>query len=374
MSASESDVQRKPARAAGTISFLNLFGTPIRLHFTFLLLFIFLVFIGIGEKQSGPQTAIYVTAIFGSVMLHEIAHAIMARRFGIRTLEIVMFPIGGLSRLERVPSASQEFWVALAGPVLNLAIGVGLLAWQGNFFPLDTLREPTDANLLERIAVGNLVIGAFNLLPAYPMDGGRILRSIVSLFRPEEVATQLAASTGKMLAVGMVLSGLLSSNFVLVFTALFVYLGAMQEGNAARGKLFTSGRAVRDAMITDFRSLAHGSSIRDAGDLLLATAQHDFPVTLGSQVLGLLSRSALMRAMMREGPEAYVSGAMERDYIRLSPQTDLSDALQRMAERRAPALVMDDEDQLVGMLTPEHLSEFILLKQMSSIQARSQAK
>lgn len=364
----------KTARIAGTVSFLNLFGVPIRLHFTFLLLLVFLVFIGVGEKQSGPQTAIYVGAIFFSVMLHEVAHALVARRFGIRTLEIIMFPIGGVSRLERLPKAFQELWVALAGPALNLALGVGLLASQHNFIPLATLREPTDANLVERIAVGNLLIGLFNLLPAYPMDGGRILRAIVSLYRPEEVATQVAASTGKMLAVGMLLFGLLSSNFFLVFISLFVYLGAMQEGAAARGKILTSGRQVREAMITDFRALPHGSTVRDAGDLLLATSQHDFPVMLGNQVLGLLSRAALMRALLRDGPEAYVSGAMDREFPRLSPEMDLSDAMQKVAELRGPALVMDDEDKLVGMLTPEHLSEYILLKHMTAIQSRSQGR
>ncbi|MDQ6700655.1 MAG: M50 family metallopeptidase, partial [Acidobacteriota bacterium] len=180
MAVSESEVQRKTVRSVGTINFLNFFGIPIRLHFTFLLMLIFLVIVGVGEKQSGPQTALYVFAIFASVMLHELAHVTVAWLFGIRTLEIVMFPIGGISRLERLPKASQELWVALAGPLLNLAAGFALLASQHEFLPLEALREPTDANLLQRIAVGNLLIGVFNLLPAYPMDGGRILRAIVS--------------------------------------------------------------------------------------------------------------------------------------------------------------------------------------------------
>jgi len=364
----------KTARIAGTVSFLNLFGVPIRLHFTFLLLLVFLVFIGVGEKQSGPQTAVYVGAIFLSVMLHEVAHALVARRFGIRTLEIIMFPIGGVSRLERLPKATQELWVALAGPVLNLALGVALLASQHNFIPLETLREPTDANLMERIALGNLLIGLFNLLPAYPMDGGRILRAIVSRYRPEEVATQVAAGTGKTLAIGMLLFGLLSSNFFLVFISLFVYLGALQEGAAARGRLLTGGRPVREAMITDFRALPHGSTVREAGELLLATSQHDFPVTLGNQVLGLLSRATLLRAILRDGPEAYVSGAMDREFPRLSPETDLSEAMQKMAELRGPALVMNDDGELAGMLTPEHLSEYMLLKQLTAIQSKSQPK
>ncbi len=374
MAVSESEVQRKTVRSAGTINFFNFFGIPIRLHFTFLLMLIFLVIVGVGEKQSGPQTALYVFAIFASVMLHELAHVTVAWLFGIRTLEIVMFPIGGISRLERLPKASQELWVALAGPLLNLAAGFALLASQYEFLPLEALREPTDANLLQRIAVGNVLIGLFNLLPAYPMDGGRILRSIVSFYKPEDVASQLAATMGKTLAVGILLFGLLSSNFALVFVSLFVYLGAMQEGNASRGKLFTAGRSVREAMIRHFHTLPHGSNIRDAGDLLLATAQHDFPVTLGRQVLGLLNRAALVRAMMREGPEAYVSGAIDREFLRFSPETDLSAAMQQMSERRSTALIMNEDDELLGMLTPEHLTEFILLKQVATIHSRTRAE
>src|SRR5438876_8764876 len=117
---------------AGSVGVLKIFGVPIRLHFTFLLLLVFLLFIGIGERQSGASTAIYILALFGSVLLHELGHALVARRYGIRTVEIVMFPIGGLSRPDRPPKAREELWIALAGPSVNLLIaaGIALWAWQ----------------------------------------------------------------------------------------------------------------------------------------------------------------------------------------------------------------------------------------------------
>ena len=148
-------------------------------------------------------------------------------------------------------------------------------------------------------------------------------------------------------------------------------LGAFQEGAAARGRIFTSGYPVEAAMITDFRTLAHGETIRDAGNLLLATSQHDFPVIHGGQVVGLLSRSALLRAMMAEGPQAYVAGAMDREFRRFTPGDPLSQALPLVSPSGSCALVMDG-DKLVGMLTSENLSEFILLRQATAAQAKSQ--
>src|SRR6266542_2109079 len=194
----------------GSVGFFTIFGVPVRLHFTFLLLLVFLLFIGIGERQSGASTAIYILALFGSVLLHELGHALVARYYGIRTVEIIMFPIGGVSRPDRPPKAREELWIGLAGPAVNFLIAIALWAWQGGrLAALSELLEPTDANLAQRIGVGNLMLALFNLLPAYPMDGGRVLRSLLARWRPEDEATRMSAATGQALAVGLGLFGLL---------------------------------------------------------------------------------------------------------------------------------------------------------------------
>ena len=357
----------------GSVGIFTIFGVPVRLHFTFLLLLVFLLFIGIGERQSGASTAVYILALFGSVLLHELGHALVARYFGIRTVEIVMFPIGGVSRPDRPPKAREELWIGLAGPTVNLLIAgsIAFWAWQGNrLTPLSELLQPTDANLAQRIGVGNLVLALFNLLPAYPMDGGRMLRSLLARRRPEDEATKISAATGQALAVGLGLFGLLSANFMLVFIAMFVYLGAQQEGAVARGRILTTGFPVRAAMVTDFRTLQHGDTIRDAGNLLLATSQQDFPVMHGDSVVGLLTRSALIRAMLSQGPEAYVAGAMDRNFVRVPPEMDLSEAFTKSSG--TCALVMD-EDKLLGLLTAENLSEFLVLRQINLIQEKNRA-
>jgi len=357
----------------GSIGSLTLFGVPVRMHFTFVLLLVFLLFIGIGGSQSAATTVVYIVALFGSVLLHELGHTLAARRYGIRTIEIVMFPIGGVSRPERQPRAHEELWIAIAGPMVNLLIAGALLVWvaaQHGFVALEQLRDPTDANLAQRIALGNLVLCVFNLLPAYPMDGGRILRSLLARRKPEEEATRIAARAGEALAVLMGLAGLLWGNFMLVFVAMFVYLGALQEASAARGRIFTSGFPVRAAMIKDFRTLAHGATVREAGDLLVSTPQHDFPVVHGGEVVGLLTRAALVRAMLKEGPDAYVASAMVRDFPRVSPDQPLTDVLPLASAPGRVALVFEDDGRLVGLLTSDNLLQFILLRQAAVAQQK----
>jgi Zn-dependent protease/CBS domain-containing protein len=358
--------KQKSEFSAGSIGTFSVFGVPIRLHFTFVLLLIFLLFIGIGQRQSGLSTVIYILALFASVLLHEVGHTLVARHYGIRTIEIVMFPIGGVSRPERRPAAREELWIGLAGPLVNLLIAAVLLGWmyvREGWVAIEQLREPTDANLVERVALGNLLLFAFNLLPAYPMDGGRILRALLARWRTEDDATRIAAGAGQILAVFLGLAGLLAGNFMLLFVALFIYLGASQEGATARGRIFTTGFPARAAMITDFRTLQHGQTIREAGELLLATSQHDFPVMHGDRVIGLLTRAGLVRAMMTDGGDAYVSSAMDREFQQVSPEMPLAEALPKLAAPGACALVLDGEGRLLGLLTSENLSEFVLLRQ-----------
>ena len=355
---------KQAAAMSGTIGVLRLFGVPVRLHFTFVLLAVFLIMVGVSGDQSAMVTVLYIGALFGSVLLHELGHALVSKRYGIKTLEIVMFPIGGLARLERMPKAREELWIALAGPLVNVVIAAaifGFIAVRNHPVNLPELLRPTDANLAERIAFGNLILAAFNMIPAFPMDGGRILRSLLARNRSEEEATRLAARAGRALAMLMGFYGLLTMHFMLIFIAFFVYLGATQESAAASGRALVQGIPVREAMITDYRTLEHGDTIRDAANLLLSTSQQDFPVMHGGKVIGLLGRNALLRAMATSGPDGYVAGTMARDFVAISPHMDLAEALPVVANAGTCALVLEN-DNLLGLLTTENLSEFLLLR------------
>lgn len=349
----------------GSILSIRIFGVPVRFHFTFVLLVVFLIAVGL-EGPSGAEAAIYVLALFASVLLHELGHALVSRRYGIGTEEIVMFPIGGVARLERNPKPREELWIALAGPVVNIIIAAALLgtaAALNGTIDVEKIFARKSGDLIGQIAAGNIVLALFNLLPAFPMDGGRILRAMLALKKGETAATETAARAGRVLAILMGLYGLVSANFLLVFVAFFVYLGAVQENAAVIGRALLEGVPVRMAMITDYRTLSHGDTIRDAANLLLSTSQQDFPVMLGDQVLGLLGRGALLRAMAQEGPDAYVASVMDREFWALNPESPLSDAMPMLAQSGNCMLVMQ-EGKLLGMITTENVTEFLLLKRM----------
>jgi stage IV sporulation protein FB len=355
-------------RTAGTLGGFRLLGVPVRLHFTFLLLLIFLLSAGASGREPGGSYALLLIGLFASVLVHELAHALVAGRFGVRTTEIVMFPLGGISRMERPLKPVEEMWVSVAGPMTNLILGgaiLGYLAWTHHPMEIkwSELIEGTDQNLLVRLAFGNLLLGSFNMLPAFPMDGGRTLRAVLSFVRPEAEATRVAAWMGRALAIAMILYGLLAPQFMLVFFGVFIYLGAAQEATAAVSRTMTQGVPVRAAMITDFRTLSHGDTIRDAANLLLSTTQQDFPVVHGDQVIGLLSRNLLLRALAKEGPDAYVAGVMDREFLRLDPDTDLAKAMPLMPQAGPCALVMEG-DKVVGLLTTDNLSEFVMLRRI----------
>jgi Zn-dependent protease/CBS domain-containing protein len=341
-------------------------GVPVRLHFTFILLMVFLVVTDLGSREASASYAIFIIGLFTSVLLHELAHAYVGIRFGVRTSEIVMFPIGGLSRMERPLKPVEELWIAFAGPLVNILISAGLfgyMLYMHMAVPIkgSDLLQPTDANALARLAYGNLILAAFNLLPAFPMDGGRILRALLSYIRPEDEATRIAAWMGRMLAISMGLYGLLAGQFMLVFFAFFIYLGAAQESAAAMGRTLTHGIPVRAAMITEFRTLDHGNTVRDAANMLLSTHQQDFPVIHSGQVVGLLGRNLLLKALAAEGPDAYVAGVMDRDFLAIEPGMDLAEVLPMMARAGRCAMVMDS-NKLLGLLTSDNLSEFLLLR------------
>lgn len=359
-----SETAQPSTRVAGIFGTIPILGVPVRLHLTFWAVIGFLILSGVGESRSSLTYFLYVLGIFGSVAIHELSHGLASMACGVRTLEVVMFPIGGVPRLNRALRPAEELVIALAGPLANflLAGGFYLVATRSNL-PVSTsnLLLPTNDNIAAQLVFGNLALACFNLLPAFPMDGGRMFRSILAMFRTEDEATRIAAWAGRMLAFSLAVYALFSGVYALVFAAFFIYIGAAQEAAAALGKTLTQGIPVRAAMMTEFRTLPHGATIRDAVNLTLATSQQDFPIMHGALISGLLNRNTILRALAAQGPDAYVAGAMERSFLALSPEYDLAQALPLMARSSTCALVMQG-DQLVGLLTVDNLSKFLQMR------------
>jgi Zn-dependent protease/CBS domain-containing protein len=341
-------------------------GIPVRFHFTFHILMILLLSAGMSAPEYIAGYWLYLIGLFASAMLHEAAHMLAGRWFGAQTAEIVIYPLGGQFRFERALKPVEELCVSLSGPLVNLALALGIFQYltrthQTADVKFSALIQPSDDSVLARLALANLLIASFNLLPAFPMDGGRILRALLTPMRRETQAARAATWAGRMLAMMLGLYGLLAQQYILVFLAFFVYLGAARESTATENRVMTSGVPVRSAMIREFHKLTHGDTIRDAANLLLATAQKDFPVVHGDNVVGLLNRGLLLRALARQGPNTYVAGVMDREFLRLEPGMELADALSMIAPSGPCALVMEGNN-LVGLLNSDNLSEFVLFR------------
>jgi Zn-dependent protease/predicted transcriptional regulator len=338
-------------------------GIPIRIHFTFLLLLLWFGFAATTRGESPLRAVIFLALLFACVALHELGHAAMARRFGVRTREIVLYPIGGIARLENIPGGKAELLIALAGPAVNLFLSLalgGVILGLG----LPPFAEPqnvfTAGSMLQQLLVANITLFVFNLVPAFPMDGGRVLRASLSLAFPDERATTVAAAIGQGIAVLLGALGLFSSNWVLLFIALFVFLGAGQEAAFHRQRAMVLGKKARDAMITRFETLAPQDSLGRAAEHLVATHQADFPVLdAWNRVAGVLSRAKLMRGLAKEGSSGAVMDAMDREFPVAAPGDDLEEVLRILqGAPHVPVIVLDD-GRLVGMITLENLTEFI---------------
>lgn len=306
----------------------------------------------------------FIVALFACVVLHEYGHALTARRFGIRTKDITLLPIGGVARLERMPEEPrQEFSVAIAGPAVNVAIAAVLFLWlvaASAFEPLSTL-SLTQGSFVERLMVANVWLVLFNLIPAFPMDGGRVVRALLAGRMEYTRATRIAAGLGRGFAYLFGILGLFTNPF-LIFVALFVWIGAAQEAGAAQVRSSFSGIPVQRAMITDFRTLSPDDTLARAVQLILSGAQQDFPVIHGRSVVGVLTRQDLLLALARHGEQQPVGEVMRRDIQTADSSDMLAGVFERLQECGCHTLPVVHSGELVGLVTAENLGEFVMIQ------------
>jgi Zn-dependent protease/predicted transcriptional regulator len=345
----------------------RIMGIDVYIHVTFLLL---LGFVGVVHWLDGRTAGAALTGVlffcglFLCVLLHEYGHALAARRYGIGTRDITLLPIGGVARLERMPDKpSQELVVALAGPLVNVVIAAGLymgLQMSGTWQPLGTLTTTT-GNLVERLMTVNIFLVLFNLLPAFPMDGGRVLRALLAMRMDYARATGIAASIGQGMAFLFGAVGLFT-NPMLLFIAFFVWIGAAQEAAAVQMKTALGGCLVRDAMQTEFRTLSPQDSLGEAARLLLAGSQQDFPVVEHGRLAGMLPHATLLRALGEQGEGARVGSAMEREFEAVEANELLDWAMAHVNPDRGFSRPVLHKGQLVGLLTAENVGEFFMVR------------
>jgi Zn-dependent protease/CBS domain-containing protein len=296
--------------------------------------------------------------------MHEYGHALTARKFGIKTRDITLYPIGGVARLERMPEKPiEELWVALAGPAVNVVIAAvlfGYLILTRTFEPLTNLTVST-GSFVERLMIVNLWLVGFNLIPAFPMDGGRVLRALLGLRMEYVRATQVAASVGQGFAFLFGIIGLFS-NPMLLFIAFFVWMGASQEASMVQMKNSISGIPVTRAMLTDFEVLNPGDNLSRVVDLILAGSQHDFPVMQNERVIGILDRDTFMQALSKNGQDTPVVDIMRRNLIEVDSHDMVESALMKLQKYGSKTLPVMHNGKLVGLLTSENVTEYLMIR------------
>jgi Zn-dependent protease/predicted transcriptional regulator len=343
-------------------------GVNIYLHATLLIL---VAWIGYEyyawrhQVRDVIEGTLFIVCFFGIVLLHELGHALAARHYHIRTPDITLLPIGGLARMERMPERPhQELMVALAGPAVNVLLA---LVYWGTISPLSVLVPPQDfrwvgGHFLEKLVWTNVAMAAFNLMPAFPMDGGRVLRALLAMRLGYTRATRWAADIGQVMAFAFGALGLYAMHPLWVFIALFVYLGAEQEAEIVRVKSALAGVPIQRVMITDFRSLAPQDLLQRAVEHTLAGFQQDFPVLDGGRVVGVLTRRDLIAALTRRGQAAPVAEAMRREFQTASPEEEAETVFARLDAAGCHSLPVVEHDRLVGIVTAEIVGEYLMIQ------------
>ncbi len=345
----------------------NFAGIDVKVHVTFLLILAWVAFTHWQAERSVEAVVgglAFILALFACVVLHEFGHALTARRYGVQTRDIILLPIGGVARLERIPDEPrQELAVAIAGPAVNLVITALLALWlqaTGSWQPVEEL-SVSGGSFLERLLVVNVFLVVFNLIPAFPMDGGRVLRALLALRMDYVKATQAAASIGQTLAFGFGFLGLFGNPF-LVFIALFVWIGAAQEASLVQMKSALGGIPVQQAMITDFHTLELADPLGRAVDLTLAGAQKDFPVLDGERVAGILTQPQLLKALDRHGRELPVAEVMEREFETAGVSEMLEPVFLRLQECACRTIPVLAGGRLQGIVTMDNVGEFVSIQ------------
>lgn len=349
----------------------RLAGIQLYMHWTFLLLIAFIgyLYFSRGATLAAALLGIaFVLALFGCVVLHELGHALMARRFGVPTRDITLLPIGGMARMQRIPEhPTQELLVAIAGPAVNvviaaiLAVILGLMGQLGEA-GYTGLLEIGRGNFLANLMWVNLILVVFNLLPAFPMDGGRVLRATLAYFLPYTTATTIAATAGQAMAMLFGFIGLIGGSPILLFIALFVFLGASAESQQTQVRALLSNVAVEDAMLIRFRTLGAGATLGTAVDELLAGSQQDFPVLDGDRYVGMLMRKNLLENLASLGRDASIDPLVARDCLVVDRRDSLNDVIRDMQEKGCSSVPVFSGDRLAGVLTLENVGEFMMVQ------------
>jgi len=364
----------------GTFKLGKIAGISLFIHWTFSLLLLFIVYINYKAGQNLTQilwSVLFILCIFLTVLLHELGHALTATKFGIKTKDITLLPIGGLARLERIPEKpSEELMVAFAGPLVNIALALVT----SMFISLPNSSEEMVAQLANGVNANNfflnfylvnILLAFFNLIPAFPMDGGRVLRALLSFKLKRHIATKIAARIGQLLALGFIFLGFFSNPF-LIFIGIFVFIGAQIESEYTESKHILKGYTVRDVLMKQYPIIDYNETLETAVKLMLDSQNKCFLVTENNIPMGTLNRDQIIEALSKKEEETELSSIIDRNLIILQADSFLEDVFELVYKNKSTLMLVMEDNQLIGTLDTENLLEFILIKEVKAKRAHAE--
>ena len=359
-----------------SLSLGKVFGINIRIHITFFLLLFFIFISVLNEKGAGKAVlaTLFICAVFVCVVIHEIGHSLIARRFGKEAKSITLLPIGGVAAMEEMPEKpSQEIKMSIAGPFINLVIAGILYLLVGRWTGIGVSSSfPDSARTFLGGLIGvNILLAIFNLIPAFPMDGGRVLRGILAMKMDYVRATSTAVFIGQSLAVLFIFFGIFF-NWWLAFIGVFLYIGAGSERQQVLLRSFLRQVPVSEAMTTEFRLLRPDDSLRRALEHFHHGCQDDFPVIGENGIEGILTRERILASIHEKGLDVPVSEVMERTFDSVEPDTPLDDVYKKLLSSKKTAVAVVDQNSVKGMIRLDGISRYFMIKAaMSNIDVDS---
>lgn len=375
----------------GSLRIGRLFGIPIMIHFTFLLIIPLFAWI-IGTDISYTVTMvsdlfgitiddtlitngffpyllglIIALGLFFGVFIHELSHSLIARRSGIKIESITLLFFGGVASIEdRETDPRVEFWMALAGPAMSLLFGLLCIAflYSTDFIVTDPALAGVISYIWGYLAILNILLFIFNLLPAFPMDGGRVLRAYLALRMPLHKATEIASTIGKGFAVLFGIIGLVIFSPILILIAFFIYIGAGQESSVTRYKFLLKDVIIRDIMARPVQTVHPGMALAEVISLMYQTKHLGFPVVDRGYLIGIITLTDLSRVSPIDRDAMQVKDSMSRDVITLTPDAPVIDALRIMTQRDIGRIPILEDGSLTGIITKSDIFTVMELREM----------
>lgn len=351
---------------------LDVAGIPIRIHMTFFLILLLGAYqwFGITGTLNGALFgAALMVLLFVCVTLHELGHSLVAQAYGIPVREITLLPLGGVAQITKNPDKPvHELLIALAGPLVNVVIALGLFAALGfsiapsllnpeGLLPAELGQTPSLNTALFWLLAANVSLAVFNLIPAFPLDGGRVLRALIAMVTGYPRATRLAVAIGQFIAVLLGVYGVLTGHFILTLVAVFIFFGAGQETAEAEAKTVLTTLRVGDAYNKHALTLAVGDRVSRVADYLLTSYQPDFAVLQGRTLLGLVTREDVLRALADIPQDTFVTEIMQREFLKVDAGKTLDEVRRAMVERDARIAAVYDSANYLGLVSLEDISE-----------------